>query len=54
MVEGGQRVISSFLSWEPTLVDIAIVTVAPMFVGLNGVEALNPSSQVTFVVYLRV
>jgi 2,5-diamino-6-(ribosylamino)-4(3H)-pyrimidinone 5'-phosphate reductase len=46
MVEGGQRVISSFLSENPALVDILIVTVAPILVGQAGIEALSPDSKV--------
>jgi 2,5-diamino-6-(ribosylamino)-4(3H)-pyrimidinone 5'-phosphate reductase len=45
MVEGGQRVISSFLSVDPALVDVVIVTIAPMLVGHGGVEALNEDSK---------
>ena len=44
MVEGGQRVISSFLSHQDAeanpVVDLLIVTVAPTFVGAAGVGAL--------------
>jgi riboflavin biosynthesis pyrimidine reductase len=36
MVEGGARVINSFLAY-PTLVRRIIVTVAPVFVGKDGV-----------------
>jgi 2,5-diamino-6-(ribosylamino)-4(3H)-pyrimidinone 5'-phosphate reductase len=46
MVEGGQRVISSFLSASPVLVDILIITIAPILVGQAGVEALSPDSKV--------
>jgi 2,5-diamino-6-(ribosylamino)-4(3H)-pyrimidinone 5'-phosphate reductase len=38
MVEGGASVISSFLS-TPGLVDLVIVTVAPVLVGDDGVSA---------------
>lgn len=44
MVEGGQRIISSFLSASTALVDILIVTVAPLLVGHTGIEALTPYS----------
>jgi riboflavin biosynthesis pyrimidine reductase len=47
MVEGGQRVISSFLSANPSLVDVLVVTVAPMLVGHAGVEALSCDSAVS-------
>ncbi|KAF8518605.1 dihydrofolate reductase-like domain-containing protein [Gautieria morchelliformis] len=44
MVEGGQRVISSFLSHQDAeserVVDVLIVTVAPTFVGAKGVGVL--------------
>jgi len=46
MVEGGQRVISSFLSAKPSLVDVLIVTVAPMLVGHAGIEALSCDSAI--------
>lgn len=36
MVEGGQRIISSLLSLSPPVVDIVVVTIAPMFVGSDG------------------
>lgn len=36
MVEGGAQIIDSFLA-EPNLVDVVIVTIAPVFVGRDGV-----------------
>ncbi|KDQ15744.1 hypothetical protein BOTBODRAFT_108453 [Botryobasidium botryosum FD-172 SS1] len=41
MVEGGQRVISSFLAHSPPLMDMLVVTVAPVIVGAAGVGALQ-------------
>jgi riboflavin biosynthesis pyrimidine reductase len=45
MVEGGQRIISSFLSHLDSetqhVVDILIVTIAPTFVGAAGVGAFS-------------
>lgn len=46
MVEGGQRVISSFLSADPASVDVVIITIAPMFVGQAGVEAIISDNKV--------
>lgn len=37
MVEGGSRVISSFLTCPKNVVDIVIITVAPVLVGEDGV-----------------
>lgn len=37
MVEGGARIIQSFLSSNPSVVDTIIVTTAPGFIGRNGV-----------------
>jgi len=53
MVEGGQRVISSFLSTGPTLVDILIITVAPILVGQAGTEALNPDSTIPLLEHIE-
>jgi hypothetical protein len=39
MVEGGAKVISSFLTSPKNVVDLVIVTVAPVFVGNDGIEA---------------
>jgi 2,5-diamino-6-(ribosylamino)-4(3H)-pyrimidinone 5'-phosphate reductase len=36
MVEGGQRIISSLLATSPPLVDLVIITIAPMLVGSDG------------------
>ncbi|KAG9017065.1 2,5-diamino-6-(ribosylamino)-4(3H)-pyrimidinone 5'-phosphate reductase [Tulasnella sp. 427] len=46
MVEGGQKVISSLLSYKSkatdrSVVDTIIITVAPIYVGTDGVGALN-------------
>lgn len=43
MIEGGQRIISSFLSATGSshLIDSLIITVAPTFVGEQGVSALS-------------
>lgn len=37
MVEGGARVIQSFLSSNPSVIDTIIVTTAPGFIGRDGV-----------------
>lgn len=48
MVEGGQRVISSFLSHVDAeanhIVDVLILTIAPTFVGAPGMGALSQGS----------
>ncbi|KAJ3295008.1 DNA helicase rad5 [Rhizoclosmatium sp. JEL0117] len=44
MIEGGSRVISSFLTLGSNAVDLLVVTVAPMFVGINGVKANDGNS----------
>lgn len=51
MVEGGARVIDSFLS-NPHLVDTVIVTVAPIFVGPNSVS-YRGGEQMPKMSYLR-
>lgn len=44
MVEGGSKVIQSFLTHSPKLVDNVILTISPQFVGgLKGVSSLLPS-----------
>ncbi|KAJ3295005.1 2,5-diamino-6-(ribosylamino)-4(3H)-pyrimidinone 5'-phosphate reductase [Rhizoclosmatium sp. JEL0117] len=47
MIEGGSHVISSFLTLGSNAVDLLVVTVAPMFVGINGVKANDGNSIVT-------
>ena len=37
MVEGGARVISSIIASHSDLIDVIIVTVAPVFVGDRGI-----------------
>jgi len=37
MVEGGSRVISSFLTCPKNVVDLVIITIAPVMVGEDGV-----------------
>lgn len=41
MVEGGQKVISSFLTACPAVVDSVIITIAPIIVGDNGVGVVS-------------
>ncbi|CAG8490210.1 15012_t:CDS:2 [Dentiscutata erythropus] len=42
MVEGGAKVIKSFL--KSNMVDLLIVTIAPTFVGVNGILAIDSNS----------
>lgn len=46
MVEGGQRVISSFLTHEPPVVQCVIITIAPCIVGSDGVGVTSGDSEV--------
>jgi len=46
MVEGGQRVISSFLTHEPPIVQSVIITIAPCIVGSDGVGVTSGDSEV--------
>ena len=46
MVEGGQRIISSFLSYEPPIVQCVIITIAPCIVGSDGVGVTSGNSEV--------
>ena len=46
MVEGGQRVISSFLSHKPPVVQSVIITIAPCIVGSDGVGVTSGDSEV--------
>lgn len=49
MVEGGAQVIRSFLSQDAQAVDTIIVTVAPTFVGEDGVSYNVASSEVCII-----
>ena len=46
MVEGGQRVISSFLAHEPPVVQCVIITIAPCIVGSDGVGVTSADTEV--------
>lgn len=43
MVEGGASVIAAFLNNQVTIVDLVIITVAPVWVGPDGVAIGNPN-----------
>ncbi|CED84478.1 RIB7, arfC [Phaffia rhodozyma] len=44
MIEGGARVISSFLNTPKNTLDLVVVTVAPVLIGKGGVEIVNENS----------
>lgn len=48
MVEGGSRVISSFLTCPKNVVDVVIITVAPVLVGEDGVGVAVAVSSARF------
>jgi 2,5-diamino-6-(ribosylamino)-4(3H)-pyrimidinone 5'-phosphate reductase len=42
MIEGGARIIGSFLQSAPEVVDSVILTIAPVIVGQEGTGYLSP------------
>ena len=52
MVEGGQKVISSFLAHEPPVVQCVIITIAPCIVGSDGVGVTSGNPEVRIVYFL--
>jgi 2,5-diamino-6-(ribosylamino)-4(3H)-pyrimidinone 5'-phosphate reductase len=41
MIEGGARVIQELLTMSTPIVDLLIVTIAPVYVGEQGISAAN-------------
>lgn len=48
MVEGGASVIATFLQQQPSIVDLVIITVAPVWVGPEGIS-IGPQAEVRWI-----